>query len=205
MPASRVPENNSVCTLILVRHAASKGGRNFVGQNDEPLTSEGRQQLKALVAKLSRFRFQAVFASDLERALETAREAVKRRDLKLQIRPNLREMHFGPWQGLSWNEIAKRDPRLARLWMKHFPSQPIPGAERFARFKNRIRTELKRIVEANRRGSVLVVTHAGVIRVALADALGMKDKYLFRLAQDPCAVNVVDYFPDGVTVRCVNG
>jgi len=51
---------------------------------------------------------------------------------------------------------------------------------------------------------VLVVTHAGVIRVALADALGMKDKNIFRLAQDPCALNVVQHFSDGVTVRCVN-
>jgi alpha-ribazole phosphatase len=197
--------DDSFCTLVLVRHAASKGGGRFVGQNDEPLSAEGRRQLQALARKLAPFRFQAAFASDLERAVVTAREAVKRSGLEIETRPNLREMHFGRWQGLSWEQIAKRDPRLARLWMNHFPSQPIPGGERFTRFKNRVNAELKTIVEANRGRAVLVVTHAGVIRVALAAALGMKSQNLFRLAQDPCALNVVDYFPDGVTVRCVNG
>jgi len=50
-----------------------------------------------------------------------------------------------------------------------------------------------------------VVAHAGVIRIALASALGMPDRYLFRIAQDTGGVNVIDYFPDGAIVRCMNG
>lgn len=196
---------DSVCTLVLVRHAASKGSRTFVGQNDKPLSATGRRQLKDLAAKLSRFRFQAAFASDLQRTQATAHAAVRRLELEVEIRPRLREMHFGRWQGLSWDEITKRHPRLASLWLKHFPSEPIPEAEQFTHFKKRVKSELNEIVAANRGRCVLVVTHAGVIRLALMDALGMKDRNMFRLAQDPCAVNVIDHFADGVTVRCVNG
>ena len=197
-------QEGSICTLVLVRHAASKGAGTFVGQKDEPLSAAGRRQLHGLIRKLSRFRFHALFASDLRRALETARGAARRQNLEIQIRPGLREMHFGRWQGLSWEQIRKREPDATNLWAGNFPSQPIPGAEAFRAFKTRVRAELKAIVDANMGRCVLIVTHAGVIRVALADALGMKDKNIFRLAQDPCALNVVQHFADGVTVRCVN-
>jgi len=194
----------AVCTLVLVRHAASQGAGSFVGQKDEPLSEVGHRQLKELARKLSKFRFHAVFASDLRRALETARPTARRQNLEIQIRPGLREMHFGRWQGLSWKQIRKREPRATDLWMRNFPSQPIPGAELFQGFKTRVKSELKAIVNANRGRCVLVVTHSGVIRVALADALAMKDKNISRLAQDPCALNVLEHFSDGVTVRLVN-
>jgi len=197
-------QETSLCTLVLVRHAASKGAGTFVGQKDEPLSEAGYRQLHELVRKLSGFRFHALFASDLRRALETARRAARGQNLEIQIRPGLREMHFGRWQGLSWEQLRKHEPGATNLWMRNFPSQPIPGAEPFRRFKKRVKSELKAIVDANRGRCVLVVTHAGVIRVALAESLGMKDKNIFRLAQDPCALNVVEHFSDGVTVRCVN-
>jgi broad specificity phosphatase PhoE len=203
MSAKRAPRA-SLCTLVLVRHAASHGAGTFLGQKDEPLTAEGRQQLKGLVRKLSPFRFHAVFASDLVRAVETARRVTLRQNLELQIRPGLREMHFGRWQGLSWEQIQRHDPRGTSRWLKHFPSQAIPGAEPFRQFKTRVKAELRAIVRANKGRCVLVVTHAGVIRVAIAEALGMKDENIFRLAQEPCALNVVEHFADGLSVRCVN-
>lgn len=194
----------SICTLVLVRHAPSRGAGKFIGQHDEPLSAAGQQQLRELARKLCRFRFYAVFTSDLPRAIETARPVAERQQLELQIRPDLREMDFGRWQGLSWRQIRRRDPRAADRWLKHFASQPIPGAERFRQFKRRIQRGLKAIVGANRGRCVLVVTHAGVIRVALADALGIKDENIFRLAQDHCALNVVEYSSGSLTVKCIN-
>ena len=198
------PQIASVCTLVIVRHAASRGAGKFVGQQDEPLSAEGRRQLRDLPRKLSRFRFHAIFASDLGRAVVTARSAARRQRLELQIRPGLREMHFGRWQGLSWEEIRRREPRAADRWLRHFPSESIPEAEQFRSFKRRVKTELRTIVDANRGRCVLVVTHAGVIRVVLANALDMKDENIFRLALDPCGVNVLDDFGGAVTVRCIN-
>jgi broad specificity phosphatase PhoE len=193
-----------VCTVVLVRHAASQGAGKFLGQTDEPLSGEGRRQLSKLARKLSKFRFDAIFASDLRRAIETARPAAEQQKLTVLKRTGLREMHFGRWQGLSWQQIQRREPRAADLWLQHFPSQSIPGAEKFKQFKGRVKLELEAIVDANKGRCVLIVTHAGVIRVALGAALGMKDENTFRLALDHCAVNVVEHFADGLTVRCVN-
>ena len=195
--------DNPVCTLVLVRHAASQGRARFIGQNDEPLSAAGRKQMKRLVEKLSRFRFEAVYASDLTRTRETAGTVARRLNLELKIRPAPREMHFVRCHGFSWKQITQRDPRLAAWWLRDFPTQLVPGAERFTCFKRRVKQEFKTIVRANQGRCVLVVTHAGVIRVALADALG-RDKNMFRLAADPGAMNVVEYFHRGVMVRCVN-
>lgn len=197
-------EGAAACTLVLVRHAASRGAGKFVGQLDEPLSAEGRSQLNELTRKLSRFRFDAIFASDLRRAIATAHQAAQRHKLELQIRPGLREMHFGSWQGLSWEQIRKRESRAADRWLKHFVSESIPGAEQFRRFKRRVKAELRAIADANSGRCVLVVTHGGVIRVVLADALGIKDENIFRLALDPCGLNVLEHFAGAVTVRCVN-
>lgn len=194
----------SACTLVLVRHAASRGAGKFVGQLDEPLSAEGRRQLHQLARKLSRFRFDAILTSDLRRAIETAQPAAERQKLEIQIRSGLREMHFGRWQGLSWEQIRTREPRAADRWLKDFASVSIPGAEQFPRFKRRVKAEVQAIVDANRGRRVLVVTHAGVIRVVLGDALGMKDQNVFRLALDPCGLNVLDDFSGAQTIRCVN-
>jgi broad specificity phosphatase PhoE len=201
---SKRPERASPCTLVLVRHAASRGAGKFVGQLDEPLSAEGRRQLNELARKLSRFRFHAIFASDLTRAIATARPTARRQKLEIQIRAGLREMHFGRWQGLSWGQIRRREPGVADRWLKRFASESIPGAERFQRFKQRVKAELRAIVDANRGRCVLVVTHAGVVRVVLADALGMKDENIFRLATDPCGLNVLEDVAGALTVRCVN-
>jgi broad specificity phosphatase PhoE len=195
---------SSTCTLVIVRHAASCGAGKFVGQQDEPLSAEGRKQLSKLAQKLSKFRFNRIVTSDLSRAISTARSIARRHKIEVQIRPGLREMHFGRWQGLSWRQIQKLDPRAADRWLKHFNSQPIPEAEQFLRFKRRVRAEFHTIVDTSRERCVLVVTHAGVIRVVLADALGMKDENIFRFAVEPCGLSVLEDFGGSLTVRCVN-
>ena len=203
--ASKQAIGHRVCRLVLVRHAIAEGGGRFQGQRDVPLTAEGRRQLSELVRKLSRYPIRAVYSSDLRRARATAEAAAGELGAKIEMRSGLREMHFGCWQGMSWRQIARRYPRLSALWIKRFPQQQIPGAERFDQFVRRVRREIRNLIAVNQGLCVLAVTHAGVIRVALARALGMHVRNLFRLALDPCTVNVIDYFEDGALVRGVNG
>ncbi len=192
------------CRLILVRHAAAEGDGRFQGQLDVPLTDGGRGQLCCLVEKLSRYPIQDIYTSDLKRARETAAAVGKKRRLSVKSRAEFREMGFGEWQGRSWEEIEKRFPQLASEWMNRFPRLQIPGAERFAHFRKRVEGAFQRIVAGHRRQCVLVVTHAGVIRTFLAEALSMKERDMFRLPQDPGGVNVVDYLNGDWIVRCVN-
>jgi len=195
----------TACRLLLVRHATAGGKGRLLGHRDVALTARGRRELPALWMKCSRFPVRAVYSSDLRRARETAEFIARNFGLDVDVRPQLREMHFGQWEGLSWNQIARRFPRLASLWLERFPRQPIPGAEPLPEFRKRIAAELRQIVAANRGKCALVVTHAGVIRSMLRQALGFPARNLSRLAQDSCALNVIDFFGDGVIVRCING
>lgn len=192
------------CRVILVRHALAEGDGRFQGQLDVELTDAGRRQLPALVQKLSQFPIRAVYTSDLARARATAAAVAKRFCVSLECRPALREMDFGDWQGLSWNEVEARFPRLARLWLKRFPRQRVPSGESFPSFRNRVARELRAIVGANPGRCVVAVTHAGVIRVLLASALGIPEREIFRSPQHHCAVNVIDNFKGGAVVRCMN-
>ncbi len=193
------------CRLVWVRHASPEGDGLFLGQSDAPLSAAGRRQLPRLVERIAHYRAQAIYSSDLQRARATAAAISRRVEVQVKILPGLREIHLGRWQGLSWDEITKRFPQAARQWLKDFPRQRISGGEDFAEFKRRVQCELRKIVAAHPGGCAMAVAHAGVIRIALASALGVPDRYLFRLAQDCGGVNVIDYFRDGAILRCVNG
>jgi phosphoserine phosphatase len=195
----------TTCRLLLVRHATAEGNGRFQGHRDVSLTSSGRRELGLLCEKCSRFPVRAVYSSDLRRARQTAEAVARNLGLEVDVRPDLREMHFGQWERLSWNQIARRFPRLAASWMERFPRQAIPGAEPFGQFKKRIAAGVGKIVAANRGQCALIVTHAGVIRFTLGKILGLPARNLFRLAQDSCAINVIDYLEDGAVVRCING
>lgn len=192
------------CRVVLMRHAAPAQEGCFLGQLDVQLGEKGRRQLREVAQKLSPYRIKAIYSSDLLRARFTAEAAARAGGIHVETRPGFREMHFGVWQGLSWKQIEKRFPRLARRWLEEFPHGSIPGAEPFSEFKKRVRQELRKIIAKRPGGCVLVVTHAGVIRSILAQALGVRERNLFRMALDYCGLSVIDYLQDEELVRCVN-
>lgn len=192
------------CRLLLVRHATAQGNGRFQGQHDVPLAEAGRRELPILVKKCSQYPVETIYSSDLRRACETAEPIARKFALELEIRKDLREMCFGRWEGLTWKQVTSRFPRTARLWVERFPRHAIPGAEPFGDFKNRVAQAVREIIRVNPGRCALIVTHAGVIRVALARALGLPDRNLFRLAQDPCALNIIDAFDGGAIVRLMN-
>jgi alpha-ribazole phosphatase len=195
----------TTCRLLLVRHATAKGSERFQGHRDASLTSAGRRELRLLCEKCSPYPVRAVYSSDLRRARQTADAVARNFGLEVEVRPELREMHFGQWEGLSWNQITRSFPRLAALWVERFPHQTVPGGEPLRQFRKRIAAGVREIVAANQGQCAVVVTHAGVIRFTLGEALGLPAPNVFRLAQDSCTINVIDYLDDGAVVQCVNG
>lgn len=201
---ARAPRT-ATCRVLLVRHAVAEGNGRFHGHTDMPLAREARQQLRVLVPKLSRYSVDIVYSSDLERARATAKAVARSLDVEIVIRSDLREMDFGSWEGLSWQQIARRFPRLSSDWLARCPHQPIPGAERFERFKERVTCEIEDIIRANSGRCAAIITHGGVVRLTLARALGLSDRSLFRIAVDPASVSIVDYSDASAIVQMVNG
>ncbi len=201
----RADDAGRLCRLVLVRHASAEGEGRFLGHHDAPLSARGRRQLTGLVRRVARHPADAIYASDLLRARDTASAIAVRLRLPVEVRPALREIHFGQWEGRTWEEVRHACPRRARTWATAFPFACTPDGESFARFAARVDRERRRIVGAHAGGCVVIVAHAGVVRVCLGRALGLDDRHLFVIAPEPASVHVIDYYRGAAVVRAVNG
>lgn len=151
-------------TLILVRHAHTEMAGKFCGHIDPPLSAAGLAQLSPLNEKLGGHSFSRIFSSDLERTRQTAESIAKRRNLPVHFLGSLREIAFGSWEGLDWDQVAAQDPDSAQRWLDHYPSIAAPGGEGLETFRKRIREAMDAIADQVQDGCAVVVTHAGVIR-----------------------------------------
>jgi broad specificity phosphatase PhoE len=191
--------------LVVVRHgrtAWNATGR-FQGQTDVPLDDTGREQARGVAALLRGEHFARAIASDLGRARETAEIALAGQPPALEFDERWREMRFGSWEGLVWDEIVARQPDLATKSSTTPRFYTPPGGESFDDLCERIADALADIdARANDGDRVLVATHAGplhaLLRVALgnseADALGVRfsPASVTRLALAPGSARIVD-------------
>lgn len=148
-------------TILLARHGETDWnleGR-VQGHADRPLNETGRRQASALADELEGARVDAVYASDLLRAYETARVVADRRGLGVTAVPDLREKDFGSWEGLTDLEVLRRFPDARR---GHWGD-----GETEDELKRRVIAALRRIAATHPGGHVLVVSHGGPLRAAL--------------------------------------
>ena len=103
----------TTCRLLLVRHATAEGNGRFQGRLDVPLSSAGRRELRLLCEKCSRYPVRAVYSSDLRRARQTADAIARNLGLDVDIRPELREINFGQWEGSH----GIKSPRAFPSWL----------------------------------------------------------------------------------------
>ena len=195
----------SASTLYLVRHGAviRVSGKTYIGQIEAPLCDEGVEQAWALRKWLDPVRFTQVFSSDLSRAQRTCRIIAGQRSKPVQIVPQLREIHLGEWEGISFREIEQRFPEEFAARGRDMEHWRPPGGESFADCHERVHSALAGILE-NAAGEILVVGHAGVNRLILCDILGMPIANLHSLGQDYGCVNVIDYSAPAPRVRLLN-
>ena len=165
--------------LICVRHgrtAWNAGGR-FQGHTDVPLDDEGRAQAAALGALLRNERIDTAVASDLARAAETARIVLGARDLPLRLDADWREMQFGEWEGLTWDQIRALDPTLDGSSVTAVKSYTPRDGETFADLEARVRRAVDRTVAGlGADGVALVATHAGPLHALLSVLLGEAER-----------------------------
>jgi probable phosphoglycerate mutase len=148
--------------ILLARHGETDWnlGHRVQGHTDTPLNATGIAQAQALADELGREPIVAVYSSDLSRALATAGAVAARHGLPVSVDPDLREKNFGSWEGLTDTEIRERFPDAKRgAWGDGETTEAV--AERVA-------AALSRVCQAHPEGLVLVVSHGGPLRAALA-------------------------------------
>lgn len=193
--------------LVLVRHGepeASSRGRCY-GRLDVGLSPEGRGQARHAAAALAGMSVAAVYASTRTRALESARLVCEGRGLEPIALEALREIDFGVFEGMRYDEAAERYPEVYRAWMERPTEVCFPGGESFPEMRRRVLAAVAEIRTRHEGETVVVVSHGGTNRVVLADALGLPDERIFRFAQSYACVNVIDYFEQAPLVVLLNG
>ena len=180
--------------MILVRHGQSTWNREhrIQGQLDPPLSDEGRRQAELLGRRLAGRRLAGFYASDLKRAFETAEAIESLVDLKPDPTPGLREIYLGEWEGLRTEEIAVRFPEAWARWSEKPDWDLVPGGEGAARFETRVSATLDEILDRHAQGDILLVTHGGVIQVALHRVIGRPSRGLFPFKIQNASISVIE-------------
>ncbi len=178
--------------LLFIRHAETDLAGTLCGHTDPPVNERGRAQIALLLTSISSLlteegeSIRAIYSSDLQRAVTTAQALARIVDLQLVLRPTLREIHFGKWEGLRWTEIEARDSAHATRWVEQYPDLPAPGGEVFEDFEQRILAEVTDISTSHSHGIVAIVTHAGVMRVVMRRLRGATEQEAWERTQSYC-------------------
>ena len=189
-----------------MRHGQSTWNyeRRIQGQLDPPLSEEGRRQAAQLGRRLAGRPFAGFYASDLKRAFETAQvigEAVR---IEPEPMAGLREIYLGEWEGLRTEDLAGRFPEVWASWTKEPDWNLVPGGERAAEFEARVSAALDSIFARHAEGDVLVVTHGGVIQIALHHVVGRASRGIFPFRIQNASVSLLEKRNGRVVVSGVN-
>jgi broad specificity phosphatase PhoE len=130
----------------------------------------------------------SIYTSDLRRARTTATILADGLSVDCYVRSSLREISFGEWEGLRWEEIEQRDEAYANRWIAEYPHLPAPGGEKFCDFERRVLDEVGFLQERAKERTLAVVTHAGVLRVVLCALHGLCERDAWDETRSYCCV-----------------
>jgi broad specificity phosphatase PhoE len=193
--------------IILVRHGqtASNAQDRIRGQVDIPLDETGLSQARATAARVAAdWHPTAVFSSPLRRAVQTAQAIATALHLEVEVVADLIDMNFGIWQGLLYTEVRRNWPELSTRWMTAPHTVSFPGGESLSEVQQRALPALQAIIERHSGQDVVVVGHTVLNRVLLCAVLGLDNSAHWRIGQDTCAVNAIEWRPDGYYVLSLN-
>ncbi len=179
--------------LLFIRHALNDWvGKRVAGWTPGiSLNEKGRKQAVRLAEWLEPVPLEAIYSSPLERAVETAEPIAESHGLEIQIRERLGETRYGDLTGQAMEDIMKTD-----MWEKFraYPSRTrFPGAETIYEVQVRVVAELEKILQTHPEGNIALVTHADVVRVAVAHYIGLPLDLLGRIWISPASVTILRF------------
>lgn len=192
--------------LFLIRHAENNWvstGRLAGWTPGVHLNAHGRLQAQALGERLAAMRLAAIYASPLERAVETADAiAAPYPGLAVQLLDGVGEVRFGQWEGKSLSKL-RRQP----LWsaVQSYPSRvAFPGGETFRQAQARAVEAIEQLAARHPQQRVAVVSHSDVIKLILAHFLGLHLDLFQRIEVAPASLSLLHLAADRPTIRCIN-
>ncbi|GAC1314948.1 MAG: histidine phosphatase family protein [Acidimicrobiales bacterium] len=203
MPSRPKPRPSTL--ILYVRHGQTPTtGKVLPGRAAGlHLAEQGVAQADAVAARIASLKkIDAVYASPLERARETAAPIAAARGLKVKVERGLLECDFGAWTGAELKALSKL-PEWATV--QRYPSGfRFPDGESFVEMSARICATAVNLTARHPGGVVVAVSHADPIKAAVADALGTHLDLFQRIVISTCSVTAITYGPGGPAVLTVN-
>lgn len=192
--------------LLLVRHGHTtwNGEGRLQGQIDTPLSALGEQQATRLQHRLAGERIDLAVVSDLQRTWRTAERAIAGRDVPVLRDPAWRELRFGEWEGLTYDEVMRRDPERGRARYQRPADVAPPGGETLRDVLARILPAVTALREQHEGETVLLVSHGGPIRVLGCHVLELDINRAWRLSVVNCGVSCIKWYGDEPIVELWN-
>ncbi|MBX3744536.1 MAG: histidine phosphatase family protein [Verrucomicrobiae bacterium] len=187
--------HESTTRLLFLRHAEVEEAyhRVFGGRIDMGLSALGGRQAALLAEYLAaKFPIDALYSSPMRRVRETLEPLLARIPLSPVVVEDLREVDFGAWTGLKWEQIAERYGVTAFDWLDHLERGSVPEAEPEEMFRRRIERVLDRVLAEQPGKTVALACHGGVIRMALAVLLDLPLHKMTHLEIDYASLTWVD-------------
>ena len=168
-PLKPGPEPPSATRLMLIRHAEveARYQRVFGGRIDMDLSPRGHEQAAALATYLRRKPLDAIYASPMKRVQQTLAPVLVNGAPRPVTLPDLREVDFGDWTGLGWEEVHAKFGVSAFAWLAQLECDGIANAESAETLRDRVEPCLQQILAAHAGQQVAVFCHGGVIRSLL--------------------------------------
>ena len=193
--------------FILVRHGRTDGNvrRVLVGRTDIPLDALGEKQAVAVGNYLEhRHKPDYVISSPLIRAHNTARAIAARYELPIHFDPDLMELNFGSFEGLSIEQIAEAAPEFASNFGDLDIDRQWPKGERLSEFHDRVLSTFLRLAASHENETVVVVSHGGVLGSFAAQLVGTHPNDWVRFQIQNCSVTHVELGPENSVIHCLN-
>ncbi len=193
-------------TILLIRHATNdsvKAGSLAGRTKGVHLNDEGRAQASALGKRLAQAPLAHLYASPLERTLETAAEIVRHHpQLKIETNSEIGEVRYGDWQGKSISELQRR-----KMWgvVQEYPSRAsFPNGETMRGVQVRIVNEIEALARKHPDEMIALVFHADLIKMALAHYLGMHLDVFQRIVVSPASISTLQLGHSRPYIVCMN-
>ncbi len=161
--------------LYLIRHGQTDANINkiYQGNSNVPLNDSGKEQAKILAWRFKGYPIGALYSSNLERALETARAINQYHDLNLVIERDLQEISLGEWQGKTREQVKSEysDFIQKRRDNDDIYTTAVPGGESYQMLEKRAMAMLEKITGESEEEHVAIVTHGGIIKSIIGHIL----------------------------------
>jgi len=192
--------------LLLVRHGETelKSSKRLWGHTDVKLSALGLKQAERLRDRLATQKIDAIYSSDLQRALATAKVIASRYQVEVTACAELREINFGKIEGLNFEEIIQLYPEVVKSLMQRGPNLKFPGGESLDELSNRVSKFVDRLKKHTTEETILIVVHSGVLRTLICQLLGIELWHIYQFVPDLASLSILETYSEGAILSLFN-